>query len=153
MSEKSFKEFALEIQDVVNDIESEVHKDVAREVLKRTMKLVPRPPENEYATGRLAHSGAVYVGSQLVATSGHEPEPKHYDVDEPDDTITIVYSTPKKARWRAVKFYTQDGNKWFDYAPYQHMHNKIRNLYVDKVVLNEVVLNDIINNAVNKVFK
>ncbi len=149
------KDLALEILAQVEEIKSNIVADVAVNLLQETMKNPgpPRPPENIYAKGRLMRSGAVYVGSKLIATTGVGPSPKHYDVDEPEDTITLVYSTPKPAGLKAKVFYVANGSRWFDYAPFQHMRNKLRAFWVDKVMLNEVKVNKIIEDALDRHFK
>ena len=123
---------------------------LARKFLLWTVNTMSGPPVK---TGALKSSGSVYVGSKKVAEIGEPIGPArnaHYQVNEPDNVITVAYSTPKVAGDKAKVFYHFGGTRWFDYAEYQHLNHATHKLWM--AVLRQKGVVKAIRNEVDRVF-
>ena len=86
-------------------------------------------------TGRLYSSGFAYVDGKFVAQSPSVQGPiiNHHQPIGGEDTVELVFSTPKPAGENAQVFY-EKGGKWFDYAGYQADHHISQKFWIHTVV-------------------
>jgi len=91
---------------------------VAKDLAPMLLREIHKSPDFPVKSGKLRRGGFAYVEGGLAARTGGITYPPR--ISRKEDRVTVLFTAPKAATKGATVYYTEGGQRLFDYAAHVH---------------------------------